>query len=265
MERRPGKPQIIRFDALGSTNDHAADLARKGPSVVAEGTCVWALEQTHGRGRHGAVWESEPGKNLTFSVIYYPAFLTSDTQFLLSSAVALGIADSLKPYVAGVSVKWPNDIYVGDRKIAGILIEHSVSGKALSHTIVGIGLNVNQTTFLSDAPNPVSLKQVTGREHDLWLILNVLLTSLESRYRQLEDGDAESIRAEYHTMLYQLHRYRPYVICGKPVTAQITGVTPEGRLHLETKDGTLFLCGTKEVAFVHLTADYHPSGLQGGS
>ncbi|MDE5927427.1 MAG: biotin--[acetyl-CoA-carboxylase] ligase, partial [Duncaniella sp.] len=148
---------FIIKDTLPSTSSYLAGIAADAP----HGTVVMAREQTAGRGQRGNSWEAEPGCNITLSLLLRPEGLHPARQFVISQAVSLAIADLVSHFVAApVSIKWPNDIYVDDRKICGILIENTITGTSIDRTIVGIGLNVNQTEFRSDAPNPVSMRQL---------------------------------------------------------------------------------------------------------
>ncbi len=165
----------LRFDELSSTNDHAAELlAPEHPSHTkskpAEGTVIRADSQSAGRGQFGSRWESAAGKNLTFSVILYPEWLEIEAQFYLSMAVALAVHNAVCEVYRGplpVQIKWPNDLYLGDQKMGGILIQNSLSGARIQSSIIGIGLNVNQLHFDPDLPNPVSLASASGHAFDL--------------------------------------------------------------------------------------------------
>ena len=170
------------FDSLESTNKYCELLDL---SAVGEFTVVCAREQTAGIGQRGNVWHSEPGKNLTFSLVLKPTFLPFEQQYMLTKTVSLGVADCLIPLLPvgqEVSIKWPNDIYIGMGKVCGILISNHVSGSSLSSSVVGIGLNVNQTAFPEWIPNPVSLKQVTGQEEALEPLLLRLVDCIAFRY-----------------------------------------------------------------------------------
>ena len=151
---------IYHFDILASTNDEAAK------PTYGEGDIIWADQQSAGRGQRGHKWESRRGENITFSAIFEPRFVPILRQFLLSQAVALGVVDALHYYGIVAKIKWTNDIYVGDKKLAGILIEHKLQGGEIGRTIAGIGLNVNQMEFSPDLPNPVSMQQLTRVELD---------------------------------------------------------------------------------------------------
>ena len=154
-----------QYSELTSTNTELARLADEG---APHGTVAIAECQTAGRGQRGNTWESAPGENVTMSVLLHPDGIEPRRQFAISEAVALGVAETLDIYLpAGMraEVKWPNDIYVGNRKICGILIENRITSTTIERAIAGIGLNVNQELFVSDAPNPVSLRQLTGARH----------------------------------------------------------------------------------------------------
>ena len=151
--------EIHSFPTLPSTSTYIADNAASLPSgYVVETPC-----QTAGRGQRGNSWESEPGKNITFSMIMRMPGFAARRQFRISEAVSLAIIETVVRHTGvACSVKWPNDIYAGDRKLCGILISHSLAGDTISYSIIGAGININQTCFLSYAPNPVSAAILTG-------------------------------------------------------------------------------------------------------
>lgn len=182
---------FILLEEVDSTNSYVALHA----SELEDMTMVIADSQTAGRGQRGNSWESERGKNLTMTLFCRPAGIHPRDQFAISEAVAIAVADYLEDEGIKASVKWPNDIYAGDRKIAGILIEHSVTSTAIEHTRVGLGLNVNQTEFLSDAPNPVSMAQLTGRAFDVSRVAAALGGRLERRLAQTADP---ALRTDLH-------------------------------------------------------------------
>ena len=224
----------LRFDELPSTNDYARDLASK--NKPAEGTVVRAASQSAGRGQFGSRWESEPGRNLTLSVIFYPNFLSVAEQFRLSEAVALAVLDTVDGGCRPPStIKWPNDIYLGDRKVAGILIQNALAGAQIQSSVVGIGLNVNQQVFCSDAPNPVSLAQATGRFFDLDELAESLFKNLEIRYLHLKTAAGRAaIREEYERHLYRLGEVSKFrnLADGSVFEGIIRGVAADGRLRV---------------------------------
>lgn len=211
-------------------------------------TIVTATRQSRGRGQRGNSWESESGKNLTVSVLWRPENYPARSQFSISEAVALAVADTLRSFGINASVKWPNDIYVGDRKIAGILIEHAVGGHHIMHTIIGIGLNVNQTVFRSDAPNPVSMAQLTDETYDLMEVLAALSDSLTER---LNASDRDSLHSEYISSLWRADgRFYPFATPdGRDFDAAIAGVDHSGMLTLVTPEGVMTSYAFKEVIF----------------
>ena len=170
---------FIIKDTLPSTNSYLAGIAADAP----HGTVVMAREQTAGRGQRGNSWEAEPGCNITLSLLLRPEGLHPARQFVISQAVSLAIADMVSHFVAApVCIKWPNEIYAGDRKICGILIENTITGTSIDRTIVGIGLNVNQTEFRSDAPNPVSMRQLMPKiEFDVESLARAMVSDILGR------------------------------------------------------------------------------------
>ena len=236
---------IYRFDILPSTNDEAT-----APQYV-EGDIILAERQTAGRGQRGHTWESREGENLTFSLLLEPLFLSPSEQFLISECVALGVCDALLHYGIEAQIKWTNDIYVGDEKLAGILIEHKLQGSALARTVAGVGLNVNQKAFSDDLPNPISMAQTTGREFDREEVLQTVATSLMARYEQLREGGAKELQADYHQRLYRLGQEHCYALPdGSRFRGIIRGVEPTGALRIVNERGELLSFLFKEVEFV---------------
>lgn len=238
----------IFVEKLTSTNSYAGQLLIKDD--VPEGTTVCTAFQSAGKGQMGNKWESEKGKNLLFSIILYPSMILPSEQFLISMTISLGICDFLKRYSDNCTIKWPNDIYVFNDKIAGILIEHSVIGNEIKSTIAGIGLNIKQDKFLSYAPNPVSLKMITGIEYDLTSSLDQLLSDLDKRYKQLIAGDFDQIRNEYILKLFRLNEWFNYIDSGGLFKGRIISVTSEGRLQVENIEGKINEYLFKEVGFI---------------
>ena len=239
--------ELHNFPSLSSTNTYSTELLSK--SNPPEGTVILTYNQTAGRGQIGSKWESAPDKNVSMSIILYPKFLAAREQFNLNAAVSLAIFDVASRYVKDVKVKWPNDIYIGKKKVAGILIQNTLTGKNIQSAVVGIGLNVNQTEFTSDAPNPTSLKLETEKSVDLNQIVQDIAQALEKRYLQLKSGKSKQIRMEYIAHLYRF---------GKPFTFQrtddsyftgiITGISSLGKLIIDTETGEEEF-GLKEVRF----------------
>ena len=242
--------RIIRFKSLDSTNAQAAKMVADGE--LPDSTVIIAHEQTKGRGLDSNTWESEPGMNLTFSMVLYPRFLPAGQQFMLSKVIALGVWQTVADHVTdgSVTIKWPNDIYIGNRKVAGILIQNSIIGTVLENSIAGIGLNVNQTVFRSGAPNPVSLRLATGQEYDLDIELKRLTTNIEEYYKLLKSGHFSLIDQLYFDNLYRRNVLSEFRKDGKIFPARIIGLSEYGHLLLETTDGVRFECDIKEIEFI---------------
>ncbi|MBK7214648.1 MAG: biotin--[acetyl-CoA-carboxylase] ligase [Bacteroidales bacterium] len=232
-----------------STNSHVLEILNS--SHPAEGSIYVADFQTKGRGTESNSWESAAGQNLTFSLLLYPSFLAADKHFSLTQAIALAIKDFLQNQgISSVKVKWPNDIYVADKKICGILIQTAIQGRRFGYAVVGIGLNVNQLEFISDAPNPVSLKMLTGKEYQLSEKLSELCACLDFRYSQLRNGEWTSLYDDYMSSLYQFLEWHMYSIRKMPLEARITGISEMGQLLLEDRNGRDYTCDLKEIKYL---------------
>lgn len=239
----------IKLQETDSTNNYIRTLSNE--RNLEEGSLVWCVNQTQGRGQRGNSWESEPGKNLTFSLILYPEFLHIKEQFYLSELIAVSIVSELQKYADGFSIKWPNDIYWNDKKVGGILIENDLISDHLSKSIIGIGLNVNQTVFVSNAPNPVSLKQITGLEFNLEEVLDRVTSRIYASYLNLISEGPVALHDKYMRNLYRKEDYFDYRDKDGLFKARIISVLPSGHLQMKTDSGELKLYAFKEVEFVH--------------
>ena len=239
---------IHYFDSLESTNKYCKLLDLNN---VGEFTVICARNQTGGIGQKGNSWISEPFKNLTFSLVLKPIFLHAEYQYSLTMTLAVAVADAIALLMPRrkVSIKWPNDIYVNDKKICGILTTVSVSGGLLSHAICGIGINVNQTDFPEWVPNPTSLSAQTGQTFVIDEVLNLVLRQIQSAYDLLRHSPA-SIRDSYMSRLYRLGQQSKYLYKGETITATITDITGFGHLVLRGADGTMISCDLKEIAYL---------------
>ena len=188
--------KIIFLPTLTSTNAYASRLLKNG--TLPEGTVIYTNYQSAGKGYFGNKWESEDGKNLLVSIILYPSFIKPEDQFCISMAISLAICDFLEGYINGCAIKWPNDIYVNNDKIAGILIDSALSGESIEYTVVGIGLNINQEKFSKSVPNPTSLNIISGKTYNITDCLNKLLTALDKRYKQLISGETAIVKKGIH-------------------------------------------------------------------
>jgi BirA family biotin operon repressor/biotin-[acetyl-CoA-carboxylase] ligase len=239
---------IIPVETVASTSVYLKELAHK--QILEEGTVIVTGNQTAGKGQRGNTWESEAGMNITCSILLYPSFLPVQRQFLLSEAISLSVKETLDAYTDGITIKWPNDIYYKEKKIGGILIENELTGNVYNLSIAGIGLNINQERFLSDAPNPVSLKQITGRDWDIKALLKELVQSILFRYKQLKDGNFEIIVRQYHEALYRNTGYHKYEDSEGIFTARFDRVSDNGFLHLITGQNEERSYAFKNVRFL---------------
>lgn len=240
---------IRYFDTLESTNNYCKllDLDK-----VEEFTIIRAGQQTAGIGQKGNVWVSEPYKNLTFSLILKPTFIPAKAQYTLTMMIAVAVAESVAECLQqkDVFIKWPNDIYIYEKKICGILATSYIQQEKISHTICGIGLNINQTTFPDWIPNPVSLKLLDGKEHDLEIVLHSLIEKIRKYYNILK-SDSTEIKEAYLSKLYRRGIEAEYKYKGVKIRGTILGVNDFGHLILmSTNRGTLN-CDLKELEFIY--------------
>lgn len=232
------KWKIVHIDETDSTNRWLKDHG--------EGTMVVATDyQTAGKGCGSNSWESERGKNLTFSMLIHPDGIAAREQFHITEVVSVALCRTLRPYIYNkVEIKWPNDIYVGDRKICGILIENRLQGNVIVDCIIGIGLNVNQRVFLSDAPNPVSMYQLTGQETDREALLADFLQTFDQEWQNKTNG------SEYRELLYRKGKDGLYEDKTGRFVARLADVLPDGRLLLVDEEGKERTYAFKEVSFI---------------
>ena len=243
-------PHYIKVSQTASTNTYLSRLAATLPG----GTVIYTPSQTAGRGQKGNSWESEDGKNLTFSLLLKRPPVKARDQFCLSEAAALAVIEALTAEAGeGFSVKWPNDVYWQDKKVCGMLIENSLDGSDIANCIIGIGINVNQEIFLSDAPNPISLTNITGRQHDLESLLKRVCSRIEQLAASLGDDNARrDLHQHYMTALYRndgkLHPFED--AAGSHFMACVAAIAPDGTLTLQHEDGTLHDYLFKEVRHI---------------
>lgn len=242
------KPNIIKFDSLLSTNDKMSELSRN--EYLPEFSVIVAKNQTAGKGQVGNGWESEAGKNLTFSILCRPSFISIKKQFKITQIITLAIIKVLKPIINDVCIKWPNDIYCGDKKIAGILVENSLIGSEIETSIIGVGLNVNQTEFFSNAPNPSSLKILTDQDYDIDNLLNKILFNFIDIYIDLMINETDKLLQErYMENLYRKKGFHSYYDDKGFFSAKVFDVMSSGHLMLETESGEHRKYAFKEVSF----------------
>jgi BirA family biotin operon repressor/biotin-[acetyl-CoA-carboxylase] ligase len=224
--------QLIWLPECASTNTEAQRLI--GQNRATDGCVVITDKQTAGRGQRGNRWEAQPGENLTLSVVWRPTFLAAPDQFQLSQVVALAVYDwasSLLSSDPALRVKWPNDIFFGEQKLGGILIENTLSGPKIQSSIVGIGLNINQREF--GVATATSLAALTGRQYALPTLATHLVECLEKRYLQLRSGQVGALHQAYLQVLYRYQQPHLYEVGGNTVRGKIIGVDAAGQLLVE--------------------------------
>lgn len=246
MNKENETPQILWLKETDSTNNHLRRLLDK--EQLPEGSLVVTDFQTAGKGQVGNSWESEAGMNLMFSLLLYPDFIPANRQFLISQIASLSVKETLDAYTDFIQVKWPNDIYWKDRKICGMLIENDLSGQLLYCSIIGIGLNLNQSLFRSNAPNPISLTQITGKKYDREEVLNRFLRIFFQYYCLLLQEKEEEVRTAYMQALYHGEGYHRYRDGQGQFEARIQAIEPTGHLILQLRDGEQRRYAFKEVA-----------------
>ena len=254
--------KMIHLPEVRSTNTWMLDTLAQG-TPLADETVVYTMRQTAGRGQMGNSWEAEPDKNISFSMLLCPTFLPIREQFVISQLCSLAIVEALdeiaaeqgiRPEDLRLCIKWPNDIYAGDMKLGGILIENRLVGTTFQHCVLGIGLNVNQTQWIGNAPNPISLK-LLGVETTPERVLDCVSRHLSERYRALRRDKSSAIEAlhdRYMARLYRRSGFYPYYdpASDEHFDAEIIGIDPQGPLVLELPTGEVRRYWFKEVRFV---------------
>ena len=226
---------MIHLNETDSTNRYLQQLCQEaGNNKVKEFTTVCADYQTAGKGQRGNSWEAAKGANLLFSFVCYPTFVPIRQQFVLSQLISLGIKETLDEYCSDISIKWPNDIYWKEKKICGILIENDLQGNSIGRCISGIGLNINQEVFLSDAPNPISLKQITGKHYQRETILEKVMQRIEQSYQKLKEDSAyaSELATRYAASLFRREGLHCYQDKDGLFNARLVRVEADGRFVL---------------------------------
>jgi len=239
---------IIRLKTVDSTNNYAKAIMDE---LYPKPFIVIADEQTRGRGQQGNSWHSETGKNLLFSMGLFPANLRADEQFMLNKLVSLAVYWFVYKYAGEqTAIKWPNDILAGRNKIAGILIENFISAERLNKSIVGIGININQTEFPEDLPRAVSLKMLDKKNYHPADCLNEFIALFESLLRMLQKSSFSQLDKAYTDALYGFNKVLPYRYKNETIEAVIKGVDVYGRLILSCEDNKELCCNFKEIEFL---------------
>lgn len=216
---------------------------------------VAARNQTAGRGQRGNRWKTRPGENLTFSILLLPGrdgipAIPAGDQFVISEIVTLALHTTLEDAGIPSKIKWPNDIYVGDRKICGVLIENTLQGGMVHSSIIGIGLNVNQTEFDPEVMNPTSMKNLTGRTFDLQELLVLFMDCFRDELSKLTQRRITRVR--YLSALYRFGTQHSYTDCATETVfeGKITGISQQGLLCVEMPDGIIREFGFKEISYI---------------
>ncbi len=243
------KSKWFFFDSIDSTNSKALQLA--SVQNAAEGSVVISAYQDKGRGQRGNEWHSHAGENVLMSIILYPKFLLPKKIFALNQVVALAVYDTVAALCnEKINIKWPNDIMVNDKKIAGILIENSFRGDEVANSVAGVGLNVNQSEFENFNLRATSLCLLTKTKFEVKEIAQLLQNKIEFWYASLKQGNYELIDDFYHGRLYRLNELSKYKIKDQTVLGTITGVNENGKLIFETDAGEVLKLDNKEIVFV---------------
>jgi BirA family biotin operon repressor/biotin-[acetyl-CoA-carboxylase] ligase len=241
------KTKIIKLKETGSTNLY---LKNYQPEEGESMTVVVADYQSAGRGQGTNTWESEPGKNLLFSILVHPVGIPIAHHFLLSMAGAIALKQVLDTYAMGFTMKWPNDIYWKNKKISGTLIETTISQQHVRNCVFGIGIDVNQTEFHSDVPNPISLCQITGKEVSRKDLLKKIIKAFQETMKMISDGDYTDIAALYHQSLYHGKGYHQFEDKNGSFEAGIVEVEDDGHLVLHDRKGVIREYSFKEIKFL---------------
>lgn len=241
----------IDLDETESTNTYATNLLKELP--LAEGTLIFTNNQTKGRGQMGNSWQAERGKNLTFSLVLHPGFLAADKQFYLSKITSLAVFGMLTELLGlslyGIKIKWPNDILVNRKKIAGILIENILRAGQLQSSVIGVGININQLDFGSIDKQATSLSVLLKKEIDLKIALELFCKQFETLYLRLKQNNLSKINEAYLQRLYRFNEWANYNAQQNTFSARITGVEENGLLVLTTRENKVLKFNFKEIIF----------------
>jgi BirA family transcriptional regulator, biotin operon repressor / biotin---[acetyl-CoA-carboxylase] ligase len=241
---------FVELQSVDSTNNYAREQIHAG--MAQHGQAIFAHEQWAGKGQRGRHWVSEKGQNMAVSILLQPKSLAISRQFELSAAIALAVHQSLAVYIPeDLTIKWPNDLYWQDRKAGGILIEnllssHDQTGSSWNWAIAGIGININQTQFPSDLPNPVSLKQITGKDRDPVQLAKELCKQVDKYYQELLESGPGNIFSQYNRYLYKQGQKVKLKKDNRVFEALIKGVNAKGQLEVEHGISETFDFGTIE-------------------
>jgi BirA family biotin operon repressor/biotin-[acetyl-CoA-carboxylase] ligase len=244
MSNRIGEP-FIELPSVDSTNIYAMQQAHA--RLATPGTVYFAHEQTRGKGQRSKSWQSEKGKNLIMSAVVRPPVSQIDQLFVLSAATAVACCEFLKSFAGDeTAIKWPNDIYWNDRKAGGILIENIILGHTWEYAIIGIGMNINQTAFDQSLPNPVSLKQITGKNFNIIEMAKALCEHLNLQVSKIDNAENNEIMENYNALLYKLGRQIQLDRSGEKITGELSGVNINGELLIKGNKNESIAFGTAQ-------------------
>ena len=250
MSKIFSKNKIHFFNEIDSTNKIATQYIEN--KKAQEGDLFWTNYQSNGKGQKGNIWESELGKNLIFSFILKPITLEPGSQFMLNKVISLGLHDFFNSFELKKDffIKWPNDIYYCNYKIAGILIENHIIGNKIEFSIIGIGINVNQVYFSEKIKNPISLKQIYSKEFELEELFKNVLKFLEIRITNLYNNDIDNINTDYLNNLLNYNTFSKYIYRNQILNAKIIGINKYGNLKLIDNEGIIYFSDLKELVFL---------------
>ena len=242
---------LITLKEVDSTNNFLKNILSNSKPLP-EGTVIMAESQYAGRGQQQNRWHSDPGKNLTFSLLLNPAFLSIADQFDLTRAVSNAVYDALKPLLGNaLKIKWPNDIYYGDKKLGGMLIENLLQGSQIKQSVIGIGLNVNQEDFPPTLPHAISIKQILQADYDLRLILSEICNNIEAWYLNLKAGKISFVRESYLNRLYWLNELHSFRANEAVFEGKIKAVKNNGLLVVENNFAAELEFTFKQIEFLN--------------
>jgi len=242
---------LITLKEVDSTNTFLKNLVSNSKPLP-EGTVIMAESQYAGRGQQQNGWHSQAGKNLTFSLLLNPSFLPVTQQFDLTRVISLGVFNALEALLGDqLKIKWPNDIYYGDKKLGGILIENLLQGSLIKQAVIGIGINVNQLEFPDWVPNPISINQILQQDYDLQLLLSQICRHIEAWYLKLRAGKTELIREAYLNSMYWLNETHLFRSNGDVFSGKIKNIENNGLLVVNNNIETEFKFTFKEIEFLN--------------
>ncbi|MBN2611533.1 MAG: biotin--[acetyl-CoA-carboxylase] ligase [Bacteroidales bacterium] len=239
--------KLQNYETLDSTNCFALELLKK--DNPAEGTVIMAGFQKKGKGQRDNSWQSDKNSNITLSIILYPDFLEPEKQFYLSMALSLAVTELLDEYKIPVSIKWPNDIFAGKKKIAGMLIENAILGKQIIHSVLGLGLNVNQERFSADIPNPTSMVIETGNQFAITNVTERLLNIFKKWVKRLYNQEYKYIKEKYEQKLLFINTPSLFKRGDRVFKATIQGINENGQILVAGENKNLLTFNFKEIEY----------------